>query len=143
MAGRWSFFWHFFDLFGKEIYDAVEETWVQAKINEVMNSTYLTRIPKKNRPDTFNDFRHISLCSLLYKTVSKIIAERLKPFLGNALSREKFAFLPDRKIIDAVGIFQECLHSLKIQKNYPFFLKLDLLKAYDRVYWSFRRLNLI
>ena len=70
-----GFFGHLFDLFGQEIYDAVEETRVQGKINEVLNSTYLTRIPKKNCPDTFNDFRHISLCSLLYKTVSKIIAE--------------------------------------------------------------------
>ena len=137
MAGRWGFFWHFFDLFGKDIYDAVEETRVQAKINEVLNSTYLTCIPKKNRPDTFNNFRHISLCNLLYKIVSKIIAERLKPLLGNAIFGEMFAFLLDRKITDAVGIFQECLHSVKIQKNNVVFLKLDLLKAYDRVDWSF------
>ena len=83
-----EFYWHLFDILGHEITDAVEETQTQKKINEVLNSTYLTRIPKKDRPDSFNDFRPISLCNFFYKIVSKIIPERLKPFLGKDISQE-------------------------------------------------------
>ena len=123
-----EFYWNLFNFFGQEITEAMEETWIQRKINEVLNATYLTLIPKKDHLDSFNDFRPISLCNFLYKIVSKIIPERLKPFLGKDISQEQFAFLPDRKITDAVGTIPKCLHSVKVQKKNSFFLKLDLLK---------------
>ena len=56
---------------------------------------------------------------------------------------EQFAFLFYRKISDAVGVAQECLHSTKTCKNNSFFLKLDLVKAYDRVDRSYIRLILV
>ena len=43
-----EFYLHFFDLFGEEIFDTVEETRRQGKIHEVLNSTFLTLIPKKH-----------------------------------------------------------------------------------------------
>ena len=76
-----EFYLHFIYLFGKEIAEAVEETRRHGKIHEVLNSTYLTFIPKRDRPDTFSDFQPVSLYDLLYKIITKIIAERLKPFL--------------------------------------------------------------
>ena len=101
-----EFYWNLFDLFGKEIMDAVEENQTRRKINEDLNSIYLTLIPKKDRSDFFNDFCPISFCNFLYKIVSKIIAERLKSYLGKLISKEQFSFLPDRKINDVVGLFQ-------------------------------------
>ena len=109
----------------------VEESRSQRKISEIMNSTYLTLIPKKDHPDTFDDYWPISLCNLLYMLISKIIAEILKLFLGKYISEEQFAFLLDRQIIDVLGVVQECLHYAKVQKKTAFFLKLDMKKAYD------------
>jgi hypothetical protein len=51
--------------------------------------------------------------------------------------------LENRQIIDAIGIAQEALHSIKIKKSKALILKLDMMKAYDRVDWSFLRLVLL
>ena len=51
-----EFYLHFFDLFGHEISEAVEETPRQGNIHEVLNSTYPTLIPKKDQPNSFIDF---------------------------------------------------------------------------------------
>ena len=51
--------------------------------------------------------------------------------------------MSNRQITDAVGVVQEFLHSTKANTNTSFFLKLDLVKAYDRVDCSYLRLILI
>ena len=100
-----------------------------------LNSTYIALIPKKDRLESFNDYRNISLCNLVYKIISKIIAIWIKHYLINFyLSKEQFRFLQNRLIHDAVGVSQEGPHTIKIEKIPTLILKMDLDKAYDRVH---------
>jgi hypothetical protein len=75
--------------------------------------------------------------------ISKLIAKRLRPILSLTLSEEQFGFLKGRKIIDAIGTAQECLHSIKEKKLQALILKIDLKKAYDCISWDFLRLVLL
>ena len=112
-----EFYKHFFDILGPKIVEVVEETHSNRSIGEVLNSTFLTLIPKKDRLKSCLDYRPISLCNLLYKLITKIIAERIKPILGQYISAEQFAFLLNRQIIDTMGVVQECLHTVKANKK--------------------------
>jgi len=62
--------------------------------------------------------------------------------LAQYISQEQFGFLPERQIIDAIGIAQESLHTIKAKKLQTLVLKLDLSKAYDRVNWDMLRMIL-
>lgn len=42
-----------------------------------------------------------------------------------------------------MGIVQEALHSIKTENQQALVVKLDLVKAFDRVNWSFLRLVLL
>ena len=59
------------------------------------------------------------------------------------ISREQFGFLKNRQIVEPIGITRETLHSVKIKNTCALILKLDLVKAFDRVNWSYIRLILI
>jgi hypothetical protein len=88
-------------------------------------------------PQSFDDFRPISLCNCIYKIIAKIIARRLKPLLSEAISKEQFGFLEGRQIHEAIGVAQEGLHSLKTTREKGTILNIDLSKAYDWVNWSY------
>jgi hypothetical protein len=108
-----KFFSHFFDLVGGDLLEMVEETRTKGLSAGRLNSTFLALIPKVNKPHTFGDYRPISLCNICYKIITKIIANRLKPFLSESLSMEQMGFLKGRHIQDVIGTVHECLHNIK------------------------------
>jgi mannosylglycoprotein endo-beta-mannosidase len=138
-----EFLIHFFDLVGGDLLDMVEESRLKGHISDSLNLTFITSIPKVNKPLTFRDYRPISLCNLCYKIISKIIANQIKPILSRSLSEEQLGFLQGRQIQDAIGTVHECLHNIKNKKLKSLVLKLDLQKAYDYINWDLLRMILL
>lgn len=105
-----------------------------------LNRTQIVLIPKVPKPKLLNQYRPISLCNFTYKIISKVLANRLKPFLPQLIEMEQSAFVEGRQIQDNILIVQEVLHQLRIRKRKKKFqavLKLDMKKAYDRIEWDF------
>lgn len=80
-------------------------------------------------------FRPISLCSILYKMLTKTIVNKLKAILPKVVTFTQCSFMLGHQIIDNVVIDQEVLHFMRgwrLGKGLMV-LKLDLEKAYDRL----------
>jgi hypothetical protein len=125
-----------------DLLQLVEDSRLKGKISGSLNATFLVLIPKKDNPLTFFDFRPISLCNLIYKLISKVISNRIKPFLERNLSAEQLGFLKGRRIQDAIGAAHECIHSIKQKNKKALIMKLDLKNAFDSIDWEFLRLVL-
>jgi hypothetical protein len=55
----------------------VHDFFVTGKMPKGVNETAITLIPKKDDPELLKDFRPISLCSVVYKVISKCMVNRL------------------------------------------------------------------
>ena len=101
-----------------------------------INGTNLVLIPKKTNPIKVANYRPISLCNVIYKLVTKTIANRLKLVLPHLISSQQSAFVPKRLITNNVISAFKLIHSLgnrRYSRNGFMALKLDISKAYDRV----------
>ena len=105
-----------------------------------LNHTFITLIPKIKNPESVSDNRPISLCNVLYKIFSKVLANRLKKILPSIISKHQSSFTKNRLITDNILVAYESLHymnNMRTQKTGYMAVKIDMSKAYDRVEWVY------
>jgi hypothetical protein len=135
-----AFFQQFWDLCGDDIFVAAKDWLDRGYFPSSLNETNICLIPKRDNPSSMGDYRPISLCNVLYKMVSKLLANRLKMVLDKCISEEQSAFVEGRYITDNALIAIEIIHALKRKTRGvkgELALKIDISKAYDKVEWSF------
>jgi hypothetical protein len=112
--GMSSFFYQkYWHIVGNFVSHAVLSILNSGKILRKINLTHISLIPKKKNPERMSDFRPISLCNVVYKIISKVLANRLKLVLP--LHHIGFAecFCSGRLITDNVSVAFELIHKLK------------------------------
>ena len=134
------FYKRFWGTVGEVVVQEVLRVLQGGSIPEGWNETIVVLIPKVRNPDHIKDLRPISLCNVVYKLVSKVLANRLKVILDELISANQSAFVPGRLISDNTILAYEMTHFMRRKrsgKDAYMALELDMSKAYDRVEWPF------
>lgn len=111
---------------------------------EGWNDTIISLIPKIKKPEMVTDLRPISLCNVVYKVVSKVLANRLKSVLPDIITPYQSAFVPGRLISDNILIAYELTDYLMKKRKGNLghaAIKLDINEVYDQVEWDFFEKN--
>jgi hypothetical protein len=129
-----GFYQQHWDTVGPEVCETVLHFFNSSHMNGPLNFTNIVLIPKNNNPASVSEYRPISLCNVLYKIISKVLANRLKLILPSLISPYQSAFLTGRLITDNILVAYETMHSMhtKMWSKVGFMgIKLDMSKAYD------------
>lgn len=131
-----GFFQKNWSIVGDEVCSAVLDTLNLGVMPKDLNLTHLVLIPKIKCPTTVTEFRPISLCNVLYKLISKVIANMLKKVLPHIIFPTQSACILGRLISDNILAAYETLHMMHsgMKGNKGFMaVKLNMSKAYDKV----------
>lgn len=89
-----GFYQNFWNDIGNDIFTSAC-SWLEAgTFPSYLNNTNIVLAPKGDHPESIRDLRPISLCNVLYKIISKVLANRLRPLIGSFISPEQAAFVP-------------------------------------------------
>jgi hypothetical protein len=91
----------------------------------------------KGNASSAGDFRPISLIQSFAKLVTKILANRLGPYLQDLVAAKQCAFIRGRSIHDNFMLVQQSIKFLHKRRISSLLLKLDISKAFDSVSWAF------
>lgn len=97
---------------GKSVCEFVQAAFRDGNFDRKVNETLLCIIPKTDHPERMNQFRPISLCNVVVKTITKIMVGRLQPFLAELVSPTQNVFIPGIGCHDNIIVVQEAIHSL-------------------------------
>ncbi|KAK1282596.1 hypothetical protein QJS10_CPB22g00515 [Acorus calamus] len=134
-ARFFQMFWHVVKM---DFINAVSSFFQSGYLLKQINHSFISLIPKTKNAESFDNFRPISLCNVVYKTITKILAERLQVVLPKLISLNQSAFVRGRSIVHSTLLAHELvryLHSPSSKGRSC--LKVDLRKAFDSVRWDF------
>jgi hypothetical protein len=123
--------------------DAVlSSIWISLGKNHLLreqNYTFIALIPKKLGASFVHQFRPISLCNIIYKINSKILANKFKGLLHHFISPFQSAFVPSRNIQNNAILIHKLFNSIdsKRGKGGLMAVNIDMKKALDSMEWSF------
>ena len=86
---------------------AVYSFFSSSKLLGELNATTITLVPKVPNPSTMSEFRLISCCNIIYKCITKLLANHLKACLDILMSLTQIVFIPGRSISENVLLAQE------------------------------------
>ncbi|GKU90763.1 hypothetical protein SLEP1_g4714 [Rubroshorea leprosula] len=121
----------------KEIMEFIQEFHDTGRLVKGANESFVVLIPKVNDPEKIEEYRPISLIGVMYKILSKLLANRLRNVLDGVIGDTQMAFIAGRQLPESVVIANEVLDEVKNKKRKSFFFKADFEKAYDNVCWNF------
>lgn len=133
-----EFFKSAWGIVGTDFTSAIKSFFEKGFLPKGLNSTILALIPKKTDAQVMRDYRPISCCNVIYKVISKILANRLKKVLPKFISPNQSAFVKDRLLMENVLLASELVknyHQESISARCA--IKIDLSKAFDSVQWPF------
>ena len=82
----------------------MKQIFANQKVPDYLNQTLISLIRKQLGPETVSQYKPISLCDIVYKIVSKILVQRIRPLLPRLISPMQAAFLKGRRGVDNVII---------------------------------------
>lgn len=111
------FYERFSQLVGNKLTKEVLKFLRGGEMPKGWNDTTVVLIPKISNPQNLKDLRPINLCNVIYKVISKVIANRLKNILPYIISPNESAFVRGRIISDNILLACELTHFLQRRRR--------------------------
>lgn len=127
-----SFYQQYWDMISHDVSVADIQFFQSSWILPSFNSNILILIPKSSNVDYVDHFRPIAITKFNFKTISKVLADRLDILMPTVISSEKKFFVQGRNIRDCIGLTSESINlPHKKAHGHNIALKVDITKAFN------------
>lgn len=128
------FFKKYWPILGEDVICAVQQFFTTRDLPKEINQALLVLLPKCENASSVKEYRPIACCTVLYKIISKVLANRMQQVLYSIISENQSAFVKGRLIQDNIILNHELIKGYQRKQISPrCMIKVDIHKAYDSV----------
>lgn len=138
-----DFFKSGWNIVKQDIMNVVEDSRMNRTILKVLNTSFISLIPKQDNAQTPDMYRPIALCNVVYKIISKVVEKRLKSLLPTLVFVEQSGYVESKQILNNIIQAHYVVHLLTSNNKARMIMQLDLAKVYDKLKWTYIRKFLI
>ncbi|KAL3675236.1 hypothetical protein R1sor_025184 [Riccia sorocarpa] len=113
--------------------------WNDCQLGHKESLSVIRLLPKNAQKQYLKHWRPISLLTIAYKLIARILANRLKLFLDSIVDVQQTGFVAGWQISDNILALHLAKEVAEKTNQESLFLKLDFVKAFDRVEHQFLR----
>lgn len=90
------FFKQYWYIVGDDVWKFVRDAFATGTFDPHLTETLICLIPKVDPPSNFKEFRPISLCNTMYKVISKVLVNKIRPLLNDLIGLFQGSFILGR-----------------------------------------------
>jgi len=132
-----EFYCKMWNIIGREFLRVVQLILKENALVTSQRMSVIALIPKDGDTRFIKNWRPISMLTVDYKIIAKLISNRLSLILPKLISKEQFCSIPGRNIIDCNLLIRDMVYYINDKNLKSALMSLDWSKAFDRVDMEF------
>ncbi|KAL3694615.1 hypothetical protein R1sor_008266 [Riccia sorocarpa] len=124
---------HTWDFVKDDCCAMIDHFWTTGKLIQGTGIAVIKLLPKNQQKNRLKNWRPLSLMSLSYKIIAKLVAERIRKYKPDLVDPQQVGFIQGRNITSNLLGLRLAKDWAKATNQASIFLKLDFIKAYDRI----------
>lgn len=121
----------------EECMEVIQAFWQDGVLTQSTLRRVIRLIPKGGEEELLQNWWPITMMTLLYKLISKLLADRIKQFMAFLVDPQQKGFIRGRRILDNILAFRVGREHVRALKILAMAVFLDFLKAYARLDHAF------
>jgi hypothetical protein len=97
-----------------EITSIIQNAFKEGQTPQFLMHCHLVLTPKVEHPTKLRDFRPLSVCSVYYRLLSKLITKIIKSVLSSLILYTQITYLRGQSIHDSIFLMKEVLQSFHV-----------------------------
>lgn len=120
-------------MLAEHIYEIIGNIWHLETLPEDWNVSIVFPIYKKGSAKECKNYRGISILNTAYKILSRILCEKLKPYVSSAIGPYQCGFMPGKGTTDQIFTLRQILEKTQEYNITTHHLFIDFKQAYDSI----------
>jgi len=116
-----------------DLLEIINHMYIDGKISDNQKHGMIICVPKKPRPTRPEDFRHLTLLNADLKLMSRILANRISPWLISILHPSQHCGIYGHSIFEAIATVREAIAYTEYTKTSMCVLSIDFKDAFDNI----------
>jgi len=131
------FFKQMWDIVKNDMLDIINNMHMEGSVSDVQKHGHIICLPKTGDPASPENYRPLTILNTDYKLLTRIIVNRLRPWMKDILHHNQYCWRNGQTVFDAVATVRDIIAYAEGTNKPICLLSIDFKDAFDKMSYAF------